>query len=419
MAEVNKFQTAYVAELNIFNTLKEYFKIAVKNLRTRQLRSWLTILGIVIGVFLIMSLLSLSQGLKDTVLTQLRAIGTDIVAVIPGSVNDIFTNIFSGVTLSQEDMNIISKTPGVEAVVPQAFKGVQMKYGGTSKTVFLFGADIKNHLSIYTEDLGFKLSSGRWLQPGRNEIVVGSFVPTDIFPGMKVGTIASIAGRRFTIVGILKSQGNRNDDSSVIIDLDIFHSLTGAKNDAPEAIAKIAAGYAPAQVATTIKANLEKNAKRRVGQTTGSSFSVMTSDSLSGIVNNVLGVIQFAVISFASIAIIVGGIGIMNTMYTSVRERTKEIGILKAVGAKTSTIVTIFLMEAGIIGLIGGVGGMVIGLGMAKAAELAAGAYIHASITPGIVIFGFLFSIGVGCLSGFFPARSASKLKPVDALRYE
>jgi putative ABC transport system permease protein len=398
--------------------LTEYFKIAVKNLRTRQLRSWLTILGIVIGVFLIMSLLSLSQGLKNMVLAQLKAVGTDIVMIMPGDVSSMFTNIFGGVVLTQEDLNTISKTEGVEAVIPNVFKGELMKYGGNSKTVILFGMDIKRHLTIYTDDLGMKIAEGRWPSPGANEIVVGSLVPTDIFPGVKIGTTATIKGRKFEIVGILQSQGNKQDDSSVALDLDIFRSITGQKNEAPQAVAKIASGYSPDAVAKKIKANLEENAKKRRGQE-GGSYSVLTSEALSGIVSNVLGIIQVAVFAFASIAIIVGGIGIMNTMYTSVRERTREIGILKAVGAKNSTIITIFLMEAGIIGLIGGVGGMVIGLGIAKIAEAFGGAYIQASITPGIIAFGLLFSIGVGCLSGFFPARSASKLKPVDALRYE
>lgn len=399
---------------------KEYLKIAIKNLRTRKLRSYLTILGIVIGVFLIMSLLSLSQGLKNRVLTELRGVGTNIVTIIPGSVSDIFTNLVSGVTLSQEDMNVISRTPGVQAVVPEIFKGVQMKYQDSNKTVFLFGADIKNNLSLYTTDLGFKLAGGRWPLPGRNEIVVGNLVPSSIFPGMKVGDQVVIAGRRFTIVGILKSLGNRNDDSSVMIDLDMFRTITGINtNDAPEALAEIAPGYSPDQVAKAIEANLEQNAKKRVGQTTQSSYSVLTSDALSGIVGSVLGVIQVAVIAFASIAIVVGGIGIMNTMYTSVRERTKEIGILKAIGAKNSTVVNIFLIESGIIGLIGGIGGMIFGLGLAEIAQAVGGQYIRASITPGIIAFGFLFSIGVGCLSGYFPARSAAKLKPVDALRYE
>ena len=186
-------------------------------------------------------------------------------------------------------------------------------------------------------------------------------------------------------------------------------------------MAKIAAGYSVEQVAKSIKANLENQAKRRAGRQGENSYSVFTSEAMSGIVGGIMGIIQVVVFAFGSIAVAVGGIGIMNTMYTSVRERTREIGILKAVGAKNSTIVLIFLIESGIIGLIGGLGGMIPGLGLAKLIQAFGQVhpifYIEASVTPGIIIFGLLFSFGVGCLSGFFPARSAAKLKPVEALR--
>jgi len=403
--------------------LKEYFKIAIKNLRTRPMRSWLTILGIVIGVFLIMSLLSLSQGLKSTVLKQLSAIGTDIIMIMPGNISDIMTTMMGGVELTEDDLNAIKKTEGVEAVVPNIYKGEVMKYQGTSKTVILFGMDLRNSLYIYKENMGMDMAEGRWPVPGKREIIVGSMVPVDVFPGLKVGTTATIKGKQFEIVGIGKSLGNKQDDSMIGIDLDIYRSITGERKGAPQAIAKIAPGFDAEQVAKDIKANLEKQAKRRAGQQGESSYSVFTSEAMSGIVGNIMGIIQVVIFAFGSIAVLVGGIGIMNTMYTSVRERTKEIGILKAVGAKNSTIVMIFLMESGIIGLVGGLGGMIPGLGLAKLIQLVGQIhpvfYIEASITPGIILFGLLFSFGVGCLSGFFPARSAAKLKPVEALRYE
>jgi len=403
--------------------LKEYFKIAIKNLRTRPMRSWLTILGIVIGVFLIMSLLSLSQGLKNTVLKQLRAIGTDIIMIMPGNISDIMTTMMGGVELTEEDLNVIRKTAGVEAVIPNVYKGELMKYEGASKLVILFGMDIKNYQYIYQEDMGMDAVEGRWPEPGKREILVGSLVPTDVFPGLKIGTTATIKGKQFEIVGIGKSLGSKQDDSMIGMDLDIYRSITGEKKGAPQAVAKIASGFSADQIAKDIKANLEENARRRRGQEGESSYSVLTSEAMGSIVGNIMAILQVAIFAFASIAIIVGGIGIMNTMYTSVRERTREIGILKAVGAKNSTIILIFLFESGIIGLIGGIGGMVLGLGLAKLVELVGQVhpvfYIQASITPGIILFGLLFSFGVGCLSGFFPSRSASKLKPVEALRYE
>ena len=401
--------------------IKEYFKIAIKNLKTRQLRSWLTILGIVIGVFLIMSLLSLSQGLKATVLNQLKAVGTDIVMIMPGNISDIVTTLMGGVKLSEEDLNVIGKTPGVEVVIPSVYKGEIVKYQSESKTAILTGMDLRNALNVYIEDIGMKIDTGRWPQLGKREVVVGSLVPADVFPGMKINTTINIKGKQFEIVGILKSMGSKQDDSMIGLDLDIYRSITGERQGAPQAIAKIAAGYSVDQVAKDIKANLETQAKRRTGRQGESSYSVFTSEAMSGIVGNIMGIIQAVVFAFGSIAVLVGGIGIMNTMYTSVRERTREIGILKAVGAKNSTIVLIFLMESGIIGLIGGIGGMIPGLGLAKLIQVVGQVhpvfYIEASITPGIIIFGLLFSFGVGCLSGFFPARQAAKLRPVEALR--
>ncbi len=205
------------------------------------------------------------------------------------------------------------------------------------------------------------------------------------------------------------------------LDMNFYQEITGEKKGAPQAVAKISQGYSVDQVAKNIKTNREENARRRAGQEGGNAYPVLTSEAIGGIVGNIMGIIQVVVFAFGSIAVLVGGIGIMNTMYTSVRERTKEIGILKAVGAKNSTIVTIFLMESGIIGLIGGLGGMIPGLGLAKLIQLVGQVhpvfYIEASITPGIILFGLLFSVGVGCLSGFFPARAAAKLKPVEALR--
>ena len=402
--------------------LQEYFKIAVKNLRTRQLRSWLTILGIVIGVFLIMSLLSLSQGLKNTVLQQLKAVGTDIVMIMPGSVSDIMTTLIGSVKLSEEDLNIIRKTPGVKIVIPSVYKGEIVKYQNESKTVILNGLDIRNALDVYIDDMGMKINTGGWAVPGKREVMVGSLVPTEIFPGMKINTLINIKGKQFEIVGILKSMGSKQDDSMLGMDLEIYRSVTGERQGAPQAVAKIAAGYSVEQVAKSIKANLENQAKRRAGRQGENSSSVFTSEAMSGIVGGIMGIIQVVVFAFGSIAVAVGGIGIMNTMYTSVRERTREIGILKAVGAKNSTIVLIFLIESGFLGLVGGTIGIMLGLGLSKMVELIAvyvwgNLLLKANFSPILIAGALAFSFIVGMVSGTLPAMQASKLQPVEALR--
>lgn len=402
--------------------VKEYFKIAIKNLRTRPLRSWLTILGIVIGIFLIMSLLSLSEGLKQTVLKHLNTIGKDILMIIPGDINDMMTTMLGGMKLTDDELKAIEKSEGVEAVIPMVYKGEIMRYQGESKSVIIYGVDIRKSLKILQEDLGFSLSDGRWPAAGKREIAVGSLVSKDIFLGLKINTEAKIGGMQFEIVGILKSRGSRQDDSMVFMGLDLYEQVTGEKKGAPEAVAKVKSGFSPAIVAKNIENNLLEVSKRRMGDT-APSFSVLTNEEVSAIVGNIMGVIQVAVVGFASIAIIVGGIGIMNTMYTSVHERTREIGILKAVGAKNSTITLIFLIESGVIGLIGGVGGVIGAFLLSKLIEFSTRNssiyFLRSTISPSLIIFGLAFSFLIGCLSGFLPARGASKLKPVDALRYE
>src|SRR4030042_2705684 len=269
--------------------------------------------------------------------------------------------------------------------------------------------------------MSLDIAEGRYPEAGKKEIFVGSAVPKDIFPGLKIGTQATIKGKKFEIVGILKSTGDKQDDSMVALDMEIFKSITGVK-EASAAIAKVAEGFSPDQVAKSIKESLTETRKRQRGEEEAK-FAVLTNEAMSGIVGSIMGIIQVAVMAFASIAVIVGGIGIMNTMYTSVRERTREIGILKAVGAKRSTITLIFLIESGLIGFGGGLGGMVLGLGLAKLIEAIGQVhplfYIKASLSPSIIIFGMGFSFLIGCLSGFLPARNAANLKPVDALRYE
>ncbi len=402
--------------------VKEYIKIAIRDLKTRKLRSWLTMLGIVIGIFLIMSLLSLSQGIKTAVMQQLRMMGKDLIMIMPGELTDIVTTMVGGMELTDDDIKAIKKTKGVDAVVPMTYKGEAMRYQGEKRTVLLCGIPLEESLDIFKTDMGFELVEGRWPIPGKREIFVGYLVPKEIFPGIKAGTKITLRGKQFEVVGVLKSIGSKQDDSQVYIDLDIYREITGERTGAKMAMARVKSGYLADEVVENIKENLEENSKRIRGEDL-SSYSVISSEKITDIVGNVMALVQAAIFGFASIAIVVGGIGIMNTMYTSVHERIREIGIMKAVGAKNKTIVTLFLIESGIFGLFGGLGGIVLGLGLAKVVEIYSQTQnlflLKASITPQLILFGLAFSFLVGCIAGFLPARSASKLNPVEALRYE
>jgi len=402
--------------------IKEYFKIALRNLKTRSLRSWLTILGIVIGIFLIISLLSLSEGIKKAINQQLETMGGDMIMVMPGSEENLMGMMMGGEVLEREDIMAIEKTKGVENVLIMSYRGIVVRYKEEAKMVFLTGLPWDQGLEILEKFQGWSLSEGRWPVPGKREVIVGKQWVIDIFKEkVRVDEEIVMKGRKFKVIGILNSLGNKSDDSNIYLDIGLYQDLTGEKRgSARMAMVKIEEGLSADEVAKDIKDSLQKTGKRRFGGDTAD-FAVVTSEKIMGITNNVLGIIQSAIIFFASIAILVGGIGITNTMFTSIRERTREIGVMKAIGAKNSTVLTIFLIEAGIIGLVGGAGGIILGIICAKIIELYSQAnplfYFSVSVSPGLILFGLAFSLLVGCFAGFLPARQAAKLKPVEALR--
>ncbi|PIR72350.1 MAG: hypothetical protein COU42_01660 [Candidatus Nealsonbacteria bacterium CG10_big_fil_rev_8_21_14_0_10_36_24] len=402
--------------------LKEYIKIAIRSLKTRPIRSWLTMLGVIIGVFLIVSLMSLSEGIKTALMNQLKMMGKDLIMVFPGEINDMATMMGGGLELTEDDIDAVKKTEGVEKIVPMDYKGEAVRHEGRVKTILINGVSFEDGIDILKSDFGWSMKEGNWPSLGKKEIIVGSAVPTDLFPGMKVGNEVVINGRKFIVSGALKSLGNKQDDSTITVDLDLFKDITGERKGAKFILARVKQDYEVDEVVENIKSELLKTRKRIRGLDSPS-FSVLSSEKVADIVSSILGMIQIAIFGFASIAIIVGGIGIMNTMYTSIHERIREIGIMKAVGAKNRNITAIFLIESGFFGLFGGLGGMVLGLGLAKVVEFAikttGNLYLQASITPQLIIFSLGFSFLVGCIAGYLPARSASKLKPVDALRYE
>ncbi len=402
---------------------KEYLKIAIRNLRSRSLRSWLTILGFVIGVFMIISLLSLSEGMKQVVMNQMKMMGSDTVMITPGDSDNLMNTMIGNMKVSEENIKTIEKTEGVEKVVPYNWKGETMRFNGEKKTIIFYGFPMDIESLFYLETkFGIKVAQGRFPEKNKRELLIGPVVVKEVFPGIKIGDEAYIAGNKFTVVGIARAVGNKQDDSMVALDLDLFRQITGERKDAPMVVAIIKEGYDQIIVSNKIKANLEETGKRQRGSDSPS-FSVISSEKAMETAGNVLGTIQGAIFAIAGFSILIGAIGIMNTMYTSVRERTKEIGIMKAVGAKTTAITQIFLIEAGIMGLIGGIGGMILGITLAKLAVIALNAYaslaIQAYVSPGMIIYTMIFAIVVGCISGYLPARKAAKLNPVDALRYE
>lgn len=406
--------------------IKEYFKIAIKNLKTRPIRSWLTILGIVIGVFLIIGLLSLSGGIKKMMLQQLRALGGEIIFVMPGEESNLMMSFIGGGAnkLEKEDLEAIKRTEGVDIVLPYSYTTEVIRFSEEKKGVMMSGQPWDESLEILQKFQGWSLKQGEWPQIGKREVIIGSITADSLFEKkINVGDEITIRGQKFEVTGILNSLGSKSDDTSIFVDDELFYQITGMKKGtANMAMVKIESGADLNKTADNIKKALEEIRKRKRGKDVGD-VTVITSEKVTGLVGGIMNAIEIAIFALASIGIVVGGIGIMNTMYTSVHERIKEIGIMKAIGAKNSTIVLIFLIESGIIGLIGGAGGVFLGFLMAKGVEIIGQIhpvfYLEADISIGLTLFGLAFSFLIGCVSGFFPARRAAKLKPVDALRYE
>jgi len=403
--------------------IKQYLNLALRNIKTRKLRSWLTILGIVVGIFLVVALISLSSGLRNSIMTQLQALGGDVIFVMPGSMENMMMMMAGGQKLSEHDIDAIRKVRGAEVVLPVSQKAELMRYNNEQKAVFLQGMPWDEGEDFLTSFQGWDLQEGRWPTPGKRELVIGSMVTEKDFFGktMEPGDKATINGRTFTVVGILKSLGNQTDDSSVYLDLAVFKETTGEKTGEAQAVmVQVREGYDTDEVAAEIEEALEEVRRRRRGEDVFD-FSVITSESMNNIAGGITGAIQAAVFLFAGISILVGGLGIMNTMYTAVRERTREIGVLKAVGARSKDVIMIILFESGIIGLIGGAGGVIFGLIVAKLVENAtkgSTAFVIEAYMPfSLIFFGLFFSFLIGCLSGYLPARKAAKLKPTEALR--
>lgn len=404
--------------------MKEYFKIALKNIRARRLRSYLTVLGILIGVFLIITLLSLSEGLKEAIFAQLRMYGTNTLYIFPGSFEDLgsILGMFMGrFEIEDKTLERIKKIEGIENAIPFDYRVELVRYENKVKTVLLFSYPRLEGQELFKTEVGWKLIKGSWPKPGKKEVLVGRLVPRDIFPGLEPGDKIYIKGKEFLVTGVLQSLGSKQDDSMIEIDLEHFREISGLKGGSPFALVKTKSGTDQEVMALKIKEILKEYQKRKIGREE-IEFTVLTNEKVGSIASSILIIVQVLVGAFSSVAIIVGGIGIMNTMFTSVRERTREIGVMKAIGAKNSEILAIFLIESSILGLLGGSLGTFFGFLFGKAIETYGQIhpvfYFKASITPQLILFGFLFSLSVGSLAGFLPAKKAASLKPAEALRY-
>jgi putative ABC transport system permease protein len=404
--------------------MKDYFFLALNNFRRRKLRAWLTMIGIFIGIAAVVALISLSQGLQYSIEQQFQNLGKDKIVIQPNSLGSPGSATSQSLILTSRDLNFIQNINGVDWVIGVLIKTDQVKFRDEAKIEYIAGINSRD-LDLNLKMQGVGLLQGRSLKEGDNFKVVLGYshsINDKIWKrGIKVGETMIIEGQEFKVVGILDSVGNPFDDANIYIAKDTLKGILNIKDEESQILAKASEGANVTELAKTIERKLRSFRGEKEGQET---FSVTTSDQLLKSFQSIFGIVQAVLVGIAAISLVVGGVGIMNTMYTSVLERTKEIGTMKAVGARNSDILLIFLFESGLLGLIGGAIGIAIGFTLGKGVEyvgrIALGTNLLQAIFPWYLIVGALtFSFLIGSLSGIFPALQAAKLKPADALRYE
>jgi len=401
----------------------ELLHLAVRNIRTRKKRAVLTMLGIFIGIAAVVALISLGQGLQHTINEQFEKVGADKIIVQAKEIG--FTGQFAPGQLKEKELDIIRKVHGVKHTSAFLSRSGQVQFNNLQRTYTLMSIPrTKEEVDLTNNVHNMAAGAGRLLtHKDKQKSVIGYNLGNrnQFRKNIQVGDKIIVDNESFEVVGILKRIGEPTMDGAVILPEEDTRRVLKE----PEAFSMITAqseqGENPADVAERIEKELRRDRHQKEGK---EDFTVQTSTELIASFNTVLNVIQVVFVGIASISLFVGGIGIMNTMYTAVLERTQEIGVMKAIGARNKDILLIFLLESALLGIAGGLIGSLIGVGISKSVEFGANATFGAgtitAIFPWYLLLGtVLFAAVVGMISGMLPARRASKLRPVDALRYE
>ena len=402
--------------------IKDSLNLALKNLKKRKLRALLTLLGIIISIATIFTLISISIGLQGAVEEQFRLLGSDKFFIQPrGQLGGPGTG--GAVELTERDADIIKKVPGVKEVSVNTFSSSKIEFGDETRYATSIGVDL-DQSNLFIETSAYETTEGRLLtKDDSGEVMIGSQYKDNNFfrKPVRAGDKIKINDVEFKVRGILKTVGNPQDDRNIIIPMEDFRSTFNIIERVDMIIVQVNEEDDLNDIVNRVE---KKLLDFRNLEEENRDFTILTPEELLESFGAVLNIISVFLFGVAAISLLVGGIGIANTMYTSVLERTKEIGIMKSIGAKNSDIMFIFMIESALLGLIGGASGILIGISISKAIEYIAinqlGTTLLKAATPFYLIIGCLvFSIMIGVISGTLPARQASSIKPVDALRYE
>ncbi len=395
---------------------KEYLhlgKSALEDFKRNKVRTALTSLGILIGVMSVVLLIALGLGLKNYISEQFESMGANLVIIMPGSGfsgTSGGAGIVGGASFDERDINSLKRISAGKYVVPIFMKTAGVDAGGEKKMAYLMGVN-----EDYFGLLNKEPSSGEFftkadVAAGTKVAVLGYKLAEDLFTDANdaVGKTVRFEGLRLRVVGVMEKTGDTQQDSGVTLP---YKTTFGSLN--PEkTFWSIYIGVESKDDVEAVKKEAKEILLKRYKE---DDFSVTEQSEILSTVNQIFSVVNTILIAIGSISLLVGGIGIMNIMYATVTERTKEIGIRRAVGATQKDILTQFLMESLILSVFGGVAGLII----ASLIVLVVRIFFPASINLFSVLITFGISSAIGIFFGVFPAKRASKLAPIEAIRYQ
>jgi putative ABC transport system permease protein len=412
----------------------DIFRLSLSHVKKSKMRSWLTIIGIVIGVAAVVAIISIGQGMQASVQSRLGSLGADLITVTPGFSRASGGGGFGGgsagsasINLTDKDLNVIKQVPGVLYVNGMVSGRSDIILGTEKTSVSITGVDPAVWRSMVTT----QLESGRYLQPGdSNDVVIGySLAHGTFLNDITLNRPVTIGGKTFKVVGIFVQSGGGfgggGGDNAVYMPADYARDVITtnvSRNTFTSIMVKVVDPTLANQVAADIvtKLMLSRHVNPRTRDFTVTEFALIQ-QQITGVVQT----ISIFLAAIAAVSLLVGAVGIANTMFMSVMERTRQIGLLKALGATDNEVMKLFLLESGLFGFVGGVLGIIFGVLISVIISelglraIGPGGAMNAVVTPELLVFALAFSIFVGIISGVAPARSASKMNPVDALRFE
>ncbi len=398
--------------------MKELVVFSIRNLRSQGLRTYLTILGVIVGIAAIVAFMSVGKGLEMAVANEFQKIGSDKIFIVPGSPNTLgFTGgAMASEKFSDRDIRSIESVPCVENVVGYYSTSVDAEFSGEHQTLIAYGIPVDRNLELVKTMKAYDIIDGRDFRSGDHGVLVlGYKVANDIFrKKVRVRDKIYISGRPFRVIGIMGKTGGP-DDYAISMPIDDARDF-GFSDTYSFIIVDSKNNCDPGQTRDRVVDRL----KRARGK---EDFKAQTSENILSAFQSVLGIIQAIFVGVSAISLVVGGIGIMNTMLMAILERTREIGVMKAVGASNRRILMIFLAESATIGLAGGILGILFGLFISFSATGIINSVTTVEFRTVVpwsgMLLSLLFSTAVGIISGLYPAMKAARMNPVDALRWE